>query len=121
MSNLVGGETLCEVLTVADAMPLPMAGPRADQDLPRRGSVQPSIQRGDDRTRSWLPRRDCRVTKTMARLIRQHKRRNKCRIGPCPPASGSAGQQDSREAAGIHIKSDNKWKTMIQAAAKSVR
>lgn len=30
------------------------------------------------------------------------------------------GQTTPGEAAGIHIEGDNKWKTLIQAAAKSV-
>ena len=32
-----GGKTLCEILTVADAMQLPMADPSVDDDLPRYG------------------------------------------------------------------------------------
>ena len=38
------GKTLCEILTVADAMSLPMADPRVDQNLSRYGSMWPSIQ-----------------------------------------------------------------------------
>ena len=45
-----GGKTLYEVLTVADAIPLPMAGPRVDDDLSQRGSVRPFLQRDGNRT-----------------------------------------------------------------------
>ena len=115
------GKTLCEILTVADAMSLPIAGPRVDQDLPRRGSVRPSLQRGGNRKRSRLPRRDCRVARVMARLIQQRKRRSKCRMRPCLSAPGLPGNMTPGEAADIHIESDNKWKTIIQAAVKSIR
>ena len=39
------GKTLYEILTVAGAMLLPMAGPRVDCNLSRHGSVRPSLQR----------------------------------------------------------------------------
>ena len=42
----IDGKTLCEILTVADAMLLPMAGSRVDGNLFRHGSVRPSLQRG---------------------------------------------------------------------------
>ena len=93
---LYAGKTLCEVLTVADAMLLPMAGSRADGSLFRHGSVRPSLQRGGNRTWNRLPRHDCHAARTRSRLTSQHKRRGKCRIGPCLPASGSAWQQDPR-------------------------
>ena len=96
MSNLVSGKTLCEVLTVADAMPLSMAGPSVDGNLAWHGSGRPPLQRGGSRTRSRLPWRDCRVIRIMTRLIRQRKRRNKCRTRPCLPASGPVWQQDPR-------------------------
>ena len=41
---------MCEVLTVADAMPLPMAGSKVDGNLPQHGSVRPSLQQGGSRT-----------------------------------------------------------------------
>ena len=87
-------KTLCEILTVADAMPLSMAGPRVDCNLSRHGSMRPSIQRGISRARSRLPRRDCHAARTMVRLTRQRKRRSKCRIRPCLPTSGPAWQHD---------------------------
>ena len=40
-----GGKTLCEILTVADVMPLPMADPRSDGNLSRHNSVRQSLQR----------------------------------------------------------------------------
>ena len=42
-------KTLCEILTAADGMPLPIAGSRVDDSLPRHGSVRPSLQRGGGR------------------------------------------------------------------------
>ena len=45
-----GGKTLCEVLTVADAIPLLMAGPRVDDNLLWYGSVRPFLQRDGNRT-----------------------------------------------------------------------
>ena len=42
---------LYEVLTAADAMPLPTAGSRVDYNLSRHGSVQPSPQQGG--SRAW--------------------------------------------------------------------
>ena len=44
------GKALYEILTVVDAIPLPMAGPRVDRDLSRRGSVRPSHQQGCNRS-----------------------------------------------------------------------
>ena len=52
----VGGKTLCEVLTVADAMSLSMAGSRVDCNLSRHGSVRPPLQRGGSRIWNQLPR-----------------------------------------------------------------
>ena len=46
-----GGKTLCEVFTVADAMPSLMASPRVDGNLFLHGSVRPSLQRGGNRPR----------------------------------------------------------------------
>ena len=46
----IGVKTLCKILTVADAMPLPMAGPRVDRKLSRHGSVRLSLQRDGSRT-----------------------------------------------------------------------
>ena len=43
---LVGGKTLCKILTVADTMPLPMADPRVDGNSSRHGYVRPPLQRG---------------------------------------------------------------------------
>ena len=60
VSTLGGGaKTLCEILTVADVMPLPMAGSRIDGNLSQHGSVRPPLQRGGSRTWSRLPRRGC--------------------------------------------------------------
>ena len=42
-------KTLCKILTVADAMPSPMTGPRVDRNLPRHGSVRLSPSRGGNR------------------------------------------------------------------------
>lgn len=43
-------KTLCKILTVADTMPLLMAGPRVDRKLSRHGSVRLSLQRDGSRT-----------------------------------------------------------------------
>ena len=45
-----GGKALCEILTAADAIPLPVTGPRVDHNLSRHGSVRPSLQRNGNRT-----------------------------------------------------------------------
>ena len=45
-------KTLCKILTVADAMPLPMAGPRVHRKLSRHGSVRLSLQRDGSRTKA---------------------------------------------------------------------
>ena len=45
----IDGKTLCEVLTAADTIPLPMTGSRVDDGLSRHGSVRPSVQRGGNR------------------------------------------------------------------------
>ena len=50
------GKTLHEVLAVADAISPSMAGPRADQNLSRHGSVRQSFQRDGNHTWSRLPR-----------------------------------------------------------------
>ena len=50
---------LSEVLTVADAIPLPMAGPGVDGSLSQHGSVRMSLQWGCSRTRNLLLRRVC--------------------------------------------------------------
>ena len=92
----MGGKTLCEVLTIADTVPLSMADLRVAGSLSRHGSVWPSLQRGGNHIWSRLPRRDCHATRTMVRLTRQHKRRGKCHIRPYLPASGTAWQQDPR-------------------------
>ena len=44
------GKTLYDILTVADAIPLPMAGPRVDQNLFQHGSVRSFLQRDGNRT-----------------------------------------------------------------------
>ena len=49
----VGGKTLCEILTVANAMPLPMAGSRVDDNLPRHGSARLSPQRSHPEPVVW--------------------------------------------------------------------
>ena len=48
------GKALCEILTVADSVPLPMADSRVGLKLPRHDSVRPSPWRGGDRIRSRL-------------------------------------------------------------------
>ena len=73
-----------------------MTGPKVVGSLSRHGSVWPPLQRGGNRTRSRLPRRDCHAARTRGRLASRHRRRNKCRIRPCLPASGLAWQQDPR-------------------------
>ena len=50
------GKTLCEILTVADAMPLSMADPRVDHSLSQHGSVWPHLQLEGNRIWSRLPR-----------------------------------------------------------------
>ena len=60
------GKTLCEILTVAGAIPLPMVGPRVDRKLSRRGSVRPFLQRDDSRTWSRPLRRDCHTAPMQA-------------------------------------------------------
>ena len=50
---------LSEVLTVTDAIPLPMAGPGADGNLSQHGSVRMSLQWCCSRTRNLLLRRVC--------------------------------------------------------------
>ena len=40
----IDDKTLCEILTAADAILLPMVGPRVNDNLSRHGSVQPSLQ-----------------------------------------------------------------------------
>ena len=62
----MGDKTLCEVLTVADAILLPMAGPRVDTKLSRHGSVQPFSQLGGNRTLGWLPQRSCHAVPMQA-------------------------------------------------------
>ena len=53
------GKTLHEVLTVADAISLPIAGPRVNGSLSRHGSVRLSPQRKDNRIWSQMPRHGC--------------------------------------------------------------
>ena len=53
------GKMLSEVLTVADAIPLPMAGPGVDGNLSQHGSVRMSLQWSCSRTRNLLLRRVC--------------------------------------------------------------
>ena len=50
------GEALYEILTIADAIPLPVAGPRADGNLFWHGSVRPPLQRGGNHIWSRPPR-----------------------------------------------------------------
>ena len=45
-----GGKTLCEILTVADAIPLSMTDPRVNDSSSRHDSVRPSLQRSGNRT-----------------------------------------------------------------------
>ena len=87
---------MCEVLTTADAVSPLMTGSGADGNLPRRGLVRSSPRREGSRARGRLPRRDRRVTRMMARLIRQRKRRSRCSVRPCLSAPGPAWQQDPR-------------------------
>ena len=44
------GKTLCNILTIAGAMPLSMADPRVGGNLSRNGSVRQSLQQGGNRT-----------------------------------------------------------------------
>ena len=53
------GKALHEALTVADAISLPIAGPRVDGNLSRHGSVRLSTQRKGNRIRSQMPRHCC--------------------------------------------------------------
>ena len=57
-----GGKTSCEILTVADSMPPPLAGPRVDRKLSRHDSVRPPLQREGNRIWSRPLRRDCHAT-----------------------------------------------------------
>ena len=47
--GLGSDKTLCEALTVADAILFHVADPRADQNLSRHGSVRPFLRRGSNR------------------------------------------------------------------------
>ena len=47
---LWGDKTLCEILAAANAIPLPMAGSRVDDNLSRHGSVRQFLQRDSNRT-----------------------------------------------------------------------
>ena len=111
------GKALLEVLAVADAISPPMAGPRVNANLSRHSSVRLPLQRGGNRIWSRLPQRDCHATKTMLRLTRQHKRRSKCRIRSCPPASGPAWQQDPRRGCLDQRRWPEQVVTLIQNAA----
>ena len=80
MSNLVGSKTLCEILTVADAIPLPMADPMVDNKLSRHGFGLLSLNTRYGPIRGWLSQRGCSAARTSQRLTRQREQRSKCRI-----------------------------------------
>ena len=46
----IDGKILCEILTAADTMLLPMTRPRVDDNLFRHSSVRPSLQWSGGRT-----------------------------------------------------------------------
>ena len=89
-------KTLCETLTVADAILFHVVGSRADNELSRRGFRLLSLNMRCSPIRDRPLRRGCHAARTMVRLTRQCKRRSKYRMRPCQPASGSAGQHDPR-------------------------
>ena len=59
MTDRVAGKTLCEILTAAGAMPLPVASLRVDCSLFRHGSVRLSFQRGGNRAAAGGLGRGC--------------------------------------------------------------
>ena len=59
MGVVGGGKTLCEILTVANVMPLPIAGPSVDNELSRRSFGLLSLNMGCDPIRGWPSRRGC--------------------------------------------------------------
>ena len=59
-------------------MPLPMAGPRIDNELPRRGSGLLSLNMSCNSIRGWQSRHGCSAARTNQRLTRQRRRRSKC-------------------------------------------